>query len=251
MKKNSHRSNPVKSNFAVERPKLFFVGEGPQDIGRPAKVGGALVGFLHAALCGPGVPEDVEQVPFEVSGVCLWRNIKLTRKQRSFDDLFRLKPDAERVRAAMVIAATRGDDGVVVLRDCEQPDRFDLQVTLRQARQDYANHESGTKRPILVVATPSRCHETWLLADIETVRQISGQSISRIFSGDPEARPHCDDLKSRIATLATASQMKLPEFRERLAFAARPKVLSKHCPKCYQPFLDDVESELRPLCRVE
>src|SRR4051794_21581156 len=117
MKKNSPSNEP-----AGRKPSLLFVGEGPQDIGRDDNPGGALAGFLHAVLCGAGEPVESADFPFEIADLCYWTRIQLQSgkpRKKTFLEVIKLDPDAERARLAMVLAATKQLDGVVVLRDCE------------------------------------------------------------------------------------------------------------------------------------
>lgn len=232
------------------RPRLLFVGEGPHDIGRDRDPGGALAGFLHAAWRGPGAPTPRGDWPFEVRQVRKWTSLPLqqatagNRQRRRFDQLMELEPDARRVLASLVVAATLNLDGVVVMRDCERADNLRLGNTLRSARSRYSN-DPVDDRPACVIATPSRSHETWLLADGEAVQSVLGDQGGYHFSQSPEMRPNSDVLKRHLS--AQAQRLRCAEviIRERLAFAARPEELRRRCPRCYEGFEDDVQSELR------
>jgi hypothetical protein len=148
----------------------------------------------------------------------------------------------------MVRAAANELDGVVILRDCERADNKELGALLRKARDAYSDLEPyPSTRPALVIAAPSRCHETWLLADQDATRAILGSEGVHRFSGNPEDRPHCDNLKKHLENNARRLHESLTEVRRRLSFRARPTELAKRCQYCYPPFVQDVQQELRDL----
>ncbi len=247
MKKNS--PEPDRGTAVPHRPRLLFVGEGPHDIGRTKEPGGALAGFVCAVLCGPGEPLHPSEMPFEIADIRIWTTLQLAgtgkkSRARSFNEVLKLKPGGERARAALLLAATQGLDGVVILRDCEHTDNLGLGDGLRQAREEYAKREPQG-RPALVIAAPSRCHETWLLADREAVGQVLEKESIYHFSGDPEERPHCDTLKAHIEEHTKRLHRKSYVVRAELAFLARPAELAKRCRGCYPPFQEDIETELR------
>lgn len=247
MKKSSPRPN--EGIALLSRPRLLFLGEGPHDIGRPEEPGGALAGFVCAVLCGPGEPRHPDEMPFEIAAVRIWTTIQLTKtakksRGQSLKEVLKLEPDGVRARAAMVVAASQGLDGVVLMRDCERADNLGLGGILRQARAEYAKMEEQD-RPALVVAAPSRCHETWLLADRAAAEQVLGKEGTHHFSGDPEQRPNCDVLKVHLREHTDRLHQEDHEVRRQLAFRARPAELAKRCRRCYQPFHKDVEAELR------
>jgi hypothetical protein len=243
MKKNSPSNDPP-----VAKPCLLFVGEGPQDIGRENEPGGALAGLLHAVLFGAGDPVQTDDLPFEIADICYWTRIQLQSgkpRKKTFLEVIKLEPDAERARLAMVLAAAKHLAGVVILRDCERSDNKELGVTLRTARDAYAALEPPPHaRPALIVAAASRCHETWLLADRDAAHAVLGPDGIHPFSGDPEDRPHCDDLKKHLETHAERLHQSLTEVRRRSSFRGRPDELAKRCKCCYPPFAQDVEHEL-------
>jgi|GEM_PF-3003848 len=251
MKKRS--PNPSASAPLVRKPKLLLVGEGPQDIGRPNDPGGALAGFLQGVLTGPGEPVDHEDLPFVMPRVMRWTTLLIQRpskKPRTLDKVLTLLPDGERARAALLLAAVEGYDCVAIMRDCERADNIGLGPILRQAHEAYSAaipEEEGT--PALVVAAPCRCHETWLLADRESVHAILDNAAHYHFSADPEDRPACDELKDHLNKHADRLHQSLAELRRRLAFGARPAELSRRCKRCYPAFKKDVDNELRPLCQ--
>jgi hypothetical protein len=73
MKKTSQNKPPANNDSApVKKPKLLFVGEGPDDVGRDATPGGAAAGFLHAALKGPSPPIDDDSLPFIIDKIQYW-----------------------------------------------------------------------------------------------------------------------------------------------------------------------------------
>lgn len=240
---------------AVSRPTLLLVGEGPHDIGREDGPGGALVGFVHAALSGGGPPVEADGMAFGVGGIVYWTRIvrqlpPLPGRRKTYEQLLKGTTDRDRVRAAMLIASFRRLDGVVVLRDCETvrnlslPGNLTLGEYLRGARLDYAAAEPEGQ-PALVVAAPSRCHETWLLADRDAVRQILADEGAYHFSGDHEERPPCDTLKAHQEKWADERHVEEHEVRRGLSFLARPEELGRCCPRCYPAFLADVDRELR------
>lgn len=251
MKKNSPKSDGVVRNpVPKQKPRLLFVGEGPQDVGREEYPGGAAAGFLQAALMGPGNPVEAEGLAFVIAAMRQWTMLPVPSpktKKRSFGDLMSLNTEGDRVRAALVLARTQGLDGVFVLKDCEQQGRFDLQDTLRHAREVFEANDPMTSRPRLVVATPSRAHETWLLADPNAVISVFGPKGVYAFSKSPESRPPSEKLKSHITSHSDRCHLNPAESRRRLAYGASPKTLSSQCPKCYPTFLKDVDDELRPL----
>jgi hypothetical protein len=154
-------------------------------------------------------------------------------RKRAFLDVIRLKPGADRARLAMVQAASKELDGVVIIRDCERSGNQGLGETLRAAKDAYSAHDNASPRPALVIAAPSRCHETWLLADRDATRAVLGDPGLHHFSGNPEDRPHCDDLKNHLKQHAERVHLPLPEVRRLLSFRARPAELAKRCPRCY------------------
>jgi hypothetical protein len=251
MKKNSPRSDAVEAIATVQRkPQLLFVGEGPDDIGRTENPGGAAAGFLQAALVGSGDPVESKELAFTIADIRIWRTLLIPlprKKTMSFSDAMDRDPERDRVRAALLLAATQELDGVFVLKDCEQEGGFDLQKRLRDARIDFEKNDSDTHRPCLVVATPSRVHETWLLADTNVVTSVFGSEGVYKFSQSPENRPHSDKLKAHIKAQSKRCHIQPNEARRRLAFLASPKTLTKRCPKCYPGFLKDVDDELRPM----
>jgi hypothetical protein len=250
MKKPSPR--PEADSGRPPKPKVLLVGEGPQDIGRPEEPGGALAGFLQAALVSPGEPVTNDSLCFSIARVMRWTELqiqKLPRKPRTLQQLLKLKPDGERARAAIVVASVEGYDCVAILRDCEHAANIGLGDLLREAREAYSGaDQSETPRPGLVVAAPSRCHETWLLADREAVRSIMDDHAIYHFSMDPELRPHCDDLKHHLNEHALRLHQSVADVRRYLAFRARPVELSRRCTHCYPPFQADVDNELRAHC---
>ncbi len=251
MKKNSPRNDAVENTASAEcKPRLLFVGEGPDDIGRAQNPGGAAAGFLQAALRGPGDPVEASELAFVIADIRLWRTLSiplLRTKKMSFSDVMVRDAERDRVRAALVIASTQELDGVFVLKDCEQEGRFGLQTSLRAARVDFEKNDSKTNRPRLVVATPSRAHETWLLADQGAAKLVFGSEGVYKFSQSPENRPPSDTLKAHILSQSKRCHLKPTDARRRLAFRASPLVLTTKCPKCYPGFLKDVSDELQPM----
>lgn len=252
MKKNSPRSNAVENSAGVEcKPRLLFVGEGPDDVGRTQQhPGGAAAGFLQAALRGPDDPVEASELAFVIADIRLWRTLSIPlhrTKKMSFSDVMVRDAERDRVRAALVIASTQELDGVFVLKDCEQEGRFGVQISLRAARGDFEKNDSAVNRPRLVVATPSRVHETWLLADRDAVKSVFGSEGTYKFSQSPEDRPPSETLKTHIEAQSKRCLIKPHEARRRLAFRASPETLKKKCPKCYPAFLKDVDDELRPM----
>ncbi len=246
MKKNS-----PSADASDRKPRLLFVGEGPHDVGREDEPGGALAGLLHAVLCGPGEPFGPDELSFVIADICYWTRIQIQlpiprQRRRTFAEVLRLSADTRRAQLAMVQAVSKELDGVVILRDCEQSSNIHLGDTLRAAREAYAAAETNPdKRPALIVAAPSRCHETWLLADREATQAVLGDEGIRHFSGNPEDRPHCDELKRHLKLHAERLQSSLTEVRRRLSFRACPTSLAERCEHCYPPFRQDVEQELR------
>ncbi len=255
MKKTSQNKPPANNDSApVKKPKLLFVGEGPDDVGRDATPGGAAAGFLHAALKGPSPPIDDDSLPFIIGKIQYWSKLTLQippnrrqQKNSTFEEMVATGSDGRRVLAAITLARTLELDTVFVLKDCEQQDRFDLLKELRNAKHQFQANDPADKPPSLVVATPSRVHETWLLADSAAVRRVFGDQGVYSFSKSPEERPHSDELKSHIKSHASRCLMKPHEARRQLAFQASPKSLKSRCPECYPLFLEDVNQELRPL----
>ena len=249
MKKHLLKHDPAELPSA--KPKVMLVGEGPNDIGRDDAPGGAIAGFLHAVLVRPGEPVESDELPFAIARVLRWTELQFQmpiRKRQSFEELLALKPDGKRAQAALVAAATAGYQCVVIMKDCETVENIGLGPLLRQARDAYsATDRTRDPRPGLVIAAPSRCQETWLLADRETVLAVMDIKAGFRFARSPEERPHCDDLKAHLQQHGRRLHLPAHEIRRRLAFRARPRELSRSCPICYPPFQKDVDSELRPL----
>ncbi len=254
MKKISQKNSPPDgAPFPQRKPRLLFVGEGPDDIGRDVKPGGAAAGFLQSSLTAPGDPDAIDELAFTIARVQRWVTLRIPRPRTtrlSFEDVVAIDSEGMRVLAALVVAQAQELDGVFVLKDCEQEGRFNLQKTLRHARTVFEKNNPSAERPRLVVATPSRVHETWLLADANAVESVFGSDGIYRFSKSPEDRPHGDELKSHIESHSLRCHLKPHEARRQLASRASPKTLSTRCPKCYPSFLKDVEDELKPLIRL-
>ncbi len=145
MKKTSQNKPPANNDSApVKKPKLLFVGEGPDDVGRDATPDGAAAGFLHAALKGPSPPIDDDSLPFIIGRIQYWSKLTLQiplnrgqQKNATFEEIVATGGDGRRVLAAMTLAPTLELDTVFVLNDCEQQDRFDLQKELRNAKHQF------------------------------------------------------------------------------------------------------------------
>lgn len=247
MKGNSRRSKkPVRRAAPL---RLLFVGEGPHDVGRDedGQRGGALAGLLHALLVEPGSALDESEWPFEVIPR-VWTTLAPqlpgpNRRPRSFEGAMKLSNDARRVQAAILLAHTEGLDAVAVMRDCETRDRDDLGEQLRLGRDQYAAAEEGL-HPAVVIATPARSHETWLLADEDAVEAELGSVGRYRFTRDAEDRPDATTLKQHLRHHCDRCHREEFDVRRELAFRGRPDAIERRCPKQYKPFRTDVLKEL-------
>ena len=226
------------------RPRLILICEGEAEVGHKPAAGrrdhrrGVLPQLLQTAIAGkpeaPGGP-----LSFKVLDAQTLRDLRVHRA-----------PKGKVFQRKMGLALHKVDelsaDGIAFLVDRETPRRGDPRPKISA---EVARFRAEFGRPFAaVIGAACRCLETWLLADREARRTAFGAAGPDPFSVSPEERPPARELKAFLRGRCKAEHLSEPEARRILASHARPTELARRCPKSYRPFLQDVKSELKPLC---
>jgi len=234
------------------RPGLFLVGEGKSEVGgkstggRPDLRTAVLPQLLARYAAGETWRADAP-LPFSVAGAETWGDLRVQRHPGGrirFRELRRVQ--AHKVNLAITRARHAGADGLVLLLDREVAGRLNPR---KDVLEEIRAYRSGTADRLAVVAgIPSRCLETWLLADSSARRKVLGSQATSPFSRkSPERRPNAETRKRYLASACKSRNLAVPEARKRLAAAARPEELRKRCPRSYGAFADEMDLELTPL----
>jgi len=138
---------------------------------------------------------------------------------------------------AITMAETKGFNGLFVCVDRESLDSSgtDLYEIVRTMESQFGKGWLP-KDFILIVCNPSRCIETWLLADANTCARVIGASHVDPFTKSPEDRPDPSDLKEYLTAAAGSCGMNLHRLRIALASDLDCAQVAMRCKGSYTPF---------------
>lgn len=220
--------------------RLLAIGEGPGDIGRDRdkkraeELGVALV--LVERILGRPVRWTRHSI----------HKLRVRRK-RSWKGKGKLSLMRGKLEIALVIAAMRGVDGVVIVSDRLKGHNRDDWDKARRAIRGNASEEKPMLPCAIGVAIPEI--EAWLVADMAALKAVLGAEpkgelrakARRIET--PRSFGSAKELWSKILE-ASETERAEPELRLAVAKQASLGALSHTCPKGFGPFRRDVEEEI-------
>lgn len=145
---------------------------------------------------------------------------------------FSNSPWVRKLASIVMLTKLYGLDGVVIQQDREKSKH----PSLYDARLEILKAYGSEPLPLLIVVSPCRSVETWLLCDTTTVQKLLGESPANLFSGDPEERPPPDELKDWIAGISKKRHTTWRNISVALAKNITAEAISKRCCTSYSGF---------------